>query len=235
MVTLILGALEAEVAEYREQLEGRQDEVWGLSTLSRGKLAGHPVVVAATGVGKSMAALVAQHLVDTEGPERLIFTGIAGALNADLAVGDMVVASDSLQHDLDARGAGFARGEVPFSGIRLIPADRGLAEAALSYPADGFRVVSGRILTGDLFLTRSFSDAYDYLVSELHGDAVEMEGASAGLVALINHLPFLLLRVLSDRADGSAEVDFKTFLPVASRRTLGVVEHVLRTLGARRS
>lgn len=230
MSILLLGALAAELSEFRNHLAERRTIAWRGMTFDAGRLEEREVVVAATGVGKSMAALVTQHLVDRFDPASIIFSGIAGALNPSFAVGDVVVAADTLQYDLDARAAGFALGQVPFSDYRIIPCDAQLVAAALRSRPAGFRLHRGRILTGDLFLSRRESGAYDHLVDELGGDAVEMEGASAGLVAAVNGVPFLLVRAISDRADGSAPTDFKEFLPLASRRTFAVVRQVLQEL-----
>lgn len=230
MSILLLGALEAELSEFRSRLAARHDEQWHDRTFCVGRLGHSEVVVAATGVGKSMAALATQHLVDVFAPHYIIFTGIAGALDPALGIGDVLVAADSLQYDLDARAAGFPLGQIPFTDYRVIPSEPRLVAAALGYEAQGFRLVRGRILTGDLVLSRSSQGSYGHLVSELGGDAVEMEGASSGLVALMNGIPFLLLRVISDRVDGSAAADFKRFLPTASLRSFLVVSHVLGEL-----
>ncbi len=230
MSTLILGALEAELTQFRSNLANRSDEQWNALSISEGNLDGAEVIVASCGVGKAMAAMATQHFVDRYAPSRLIFTGIAGSLNRQLEIGDVVVARDSIQYDLDARAAGFEIGQIPFTSYREIPCDPDMVSAALSYPAEGFRLVEGRILTGDRFLARVEADAADLLSEELAGDAVEMEGASVGLVALFNGLPFLLLRTISDKADGSAKADFKKFLPVASERAFRVVLHLLRAI-----
>jgi len=231
VTTLILGALEAEIAGFRFALSRRQEVKWHNETILVGRLAESEVIVAWTGVGKTMSAMATQHLIDAFEPGRIVFTGIAGALNHELDIGDVVVAREMLQYDLDARAAGFELGRVPFTDFRIIPSDPQLLEAALTYRPSGFRVIPGRILTGDLFLSRWTDARHEYLVSELCGDAVEMEGASAGLVALVNRIPFLLLRVLSDRVDGSATADFKTFLPKASERSYEIVRHVLAVVG----
>ena len=228
MSTLVLGALEAELIQFRSNLSERRDERWNGLSVSQGSLEDTDVVVASCGVGKTMSAMATQHFIERHAPERIVFTGIAGAINRELEIGDVVVARDSIQYDMDARDAGFEIGRVPFSPFREIPCDPGMLSAVLSYPARGFRLVEGRILSGDRFLTRVDGELADLLSRELAGDAVEMEGASVGLVALVNELPFLLVRTISDKADGSAKADFNKFLPVASERNLLIILHLLR-------
>jgi 5'-methylthioadenosine/S-adenosylhomocysteine nucleosidase len=231
MPALILGALEEELSEFRRNLSGREERRWNTLSLSLGVLADQRVVVAGTGVGKTMSALATQYLIDQFAPERIFLVGIAGGLNSALAIGDVVVATDSIQHDLDARAAGFELGRVPFSPYREIPSDSKMIGLALGLDVSGFRVVQGRILTGDQFISGSGDGRNDRLVGELGGDAVEMEGASVGLVALVNRIPFLLVRVISDRADDEAKVNLKKFLPIASKRTFQIVCHVLSGVG----
>lgn len=228
MSTLILGALEAELTQFRSNLADRREAHWNGMTISEGSLEETRIIVALCGVGKTMSAMATQHFIDQYAPRRIIFTGIAGAINPELEIGDVVVARDSIQYDLDAREAGFEIGRIPFTSYREVPSDPTMLSAVRSYPAEGFRLVEGRILTGDRFLTGVEGDTSDLLGKELAGDAVEMEGASVGLVALINQVPFLLLRTISDKADGSAKADFKKFLPVASERAYRIILHLLR-------
>jgi 5'-methylthioadenosine/S-adenosylhomocysteine nucleosidase len=230
MATLILGAFDGELTEFRNHLAGRREQRWHDFTFSLGRFETQEVIVAGTGVGKTMSALATQRFIDLFAPERILYTGIAGALNRELSVGDVVVAADSLQYDLDARAAGFELGRVPFTTYRYIPSDPELVAAAMQFEPEGFRLIEGRVLTGDLFLSRATDDTYGFLLSELGGDAVEMEGASAGLVALVNRIPYLLVRVISDRADGAPEVGLKGFLPIASKRAFLVVRHVLASI-----
>ncbi len=229
-VYLVLAALAEELTELLSRASIEAVERWHGFTFHRGRLSGKEVVIARTGVGKSLSAMLAQHLIDRYRPQALLFSGIAGALRPQLEIGDMVVARDCLQYDLDARPAGFALGQVPFTDIRIIACDERLREIALSFQPAGYRITEGRILTGDLFLTRADRESHRYLVEELEGTAVEMEGASVGLVATINETPFLLVRVISDRADGAASVDFARFLPEASARTGALVAYLLARL-----
>ncbi len=260
----------AEISELVRVCEQKKTTDWNGFTFYEGVIEHRDVIIAKSGVGKSMAAMLTQKVIDHYSPKCVIFTGLAGSINPDIFIGDTVVARDCLQHDLDATALGFARGEVPYSPYRVFSCDEHLMELALScQPATlkpgiqsvrpprertspsgsghsgrippsaasdsesehrAPRVTAGRILTGDTFLVHSMMETHRYLRGELHGDAVEMEGASVGLVATVNRVPFLIIRTISDRADESAHVDFNRFLPWASNNSLRFVTHVLRKM-----
>ena len=152
-------------------------------------------------------------------------TGIAGALNPSYHRGDVIVGKDCLQHDMDASLFGFRRGQIPYTDYRVVPSDKTLFNTAMS--CRRLNPKAGRILTGDQFITGSGDPTYSYLIDDLKGDAVEMEGAAAGLTALVNGLPFLLVRVISDKADGKAKGSYLKFLKSASEKSFELVEHIL--------
>ena len=224
---LLLSALDEEISGFVSALGDRSDEQWRALHIWTGTLEQRRVVVAKTGVGKSMAALVAQALVDRYRPEAVFFSGIAGALDPALQIGDLLVADDCLQYDLDARPLGFLLGEIPHSGYRVLPSDATLLSCAKEFRPRGFRVVCGRVLTGDRFLTAADKASSRHLTEELGGSAVDMEGASAGLVAAFNGLPFILVRAISDRADGTSPRSFARFLHEASLRTSQLIAFLL--------
>ena len=238
---LILGAMSGEIAAFLEHIDGalRHEPLPGLS-IHDGTLEQQAVTVARSGVGKAMSALSCQCIIDflshkNKRPGHIIFTGLAGAINPVLEIGDTLVASDCVQHDLDASALGIPRGTVPDSPYRFLEADRELFEAAMSYKPREGTIHSGRILTGDQFIADRSSDYYRYLSDELEGDGVEMEGAAVALCAAVNNIPFLLLRTISDEADGNAKVQFREFMPQASKNSLEAVRHILRTMAARRN
>src|SRR5690606_31155766 len=182
------------------------------------------------GVGKVLSTCVAQRLIDTYAPKALLLTGICGALAPHLAIGDVVIGSEYLQHDLDVEPLGFPRGQIPYTDLRVIRADRTLLEIASSYQSEDHAVHIGRILTGDQFLTSAERETHRYLTEELQGAVVEMEGASIATVAYINAVPFLAIRTVSDRANEEAHLDFEKFLPVASENSFELVRHLLDRL-----
>lgn len=224
----ILGAMDGEIAEFLGALTDKTEEKWKEFTFHCGLLEGKRVIVAKSGVGKVMAAMVSQRLIDSYKPRAMIFTGLAGAISDRLEIGDTLVAEDCIQHDLDATALGFRRGEVPYSPYRVLACDKALVDAA-SYciPREG-KTVRGRVLTGDQFITARDFASHRYLVDDLRGDAVEMEGAGMGLVARVNKVPFLLIRTISDKADTQAKTDFQAFLSRASQNSLHFTRHILR-------
>ncbi|HKP95923.1 MAG TPA: 5'-methylthioadenosine/adenosylhomocysteine nucleosidase [Fibrobacteria bacterium] len=223
----ILGAMDAEIAEFLEHAELIEHTGWRGFDFHRIRLQGREAVLVKSGVGKVFSALVSQHLIDAYLPSSLIFTGVAGALNPDYAIGDVVISRDCLQHDVDGRALGFPRGNLLYTDYRAFAADPSLAAAALSARADGHKIHSGRILTGDQFMTRDEINHHRYLMDELRGDAVEMEGGAMAQVCAVNGIPYLVVRTISDRADGDAVQDFTRFLPVVAQNSFAIVKHIL--------
>lgn len=227
---LCLSALDGEIGAIRDRLDAPSDLRWKDIPAWGGELGGREVIVSRSGVGKSLAAAVSQALVDRHKPEAIIFSGLAGAIRPDLEIGDTLIAEDCLQYDLDATALGFERGEVPYSDLRLCSADPKLLEIARRFqPREGALAV-GRVLTGDRFVTRKALSEMSWLREELDGAAVEMEGASVAFVAVLNALPFLLVRTISDKADTEARVDFERFLARASTNSADFLEFLLARL-----
>ncbi len=223
----ILGAMEEEITEFLAHAELLERAEWRGFTFYTVKLEGHAVVLVKSGIGKVHAALVSQHLIDTYAPSALIFTGVAGALNPAYEIGDVVISRDCIQHDVDGKALGFARGNILFTDMKVFAADLELSADALSARADGHKIHSGRILTGDQFMTRDEINHHRYLMEELHGDAVEMEGGAMAQVCAVNGIPFVVVRTISDRADGDAVQDFNRFLPEVARNSFAIVRHIL--------
>lgn len=229
----IIGAMEEELELLLEALEDTKTVQRGAFTLYSGTLQGKPVLIAQCGIGKVNAAALAQVLL-LEGVTHIIFTGVAGAVGDGLRVGDIVVSTDAVQHDVDVRALGYVRGEVPGDGLAWA-ADEALqrvalqaAEALAEVASGEVRVVSGRVLSGDQFIADRAKVAE---LREVFGGAcAEMEGAAVAQVCSRSGVPFVVIRSLSDSADGGAELDFRAFTVLASRRAKAVVLGMLERL-----
>lgn len=228
-VVAIVGAMREEVERLHDGLEDTSELRRGPVTLHAGRLEGVDVLVAQCGIGKVNAAVTAQTLL-AEGATSLVFTGVAGALAPDLRVGDVVVSTDAVQHDVDVTALGYAPGEVPGSGIawEADPDLRAAAAAAAAEELVGVRVVAGRVASADRFV------ADPAVAADLHGRfgaaCAEMEGAAVAQVCARWNVPFVIVRSISDTADHEAGLDFRAFTELAASRAERVVRGLLRRL-----
>jgi 5'-methylthioadenosine/S-adenosylhomocysteine nucleosidase len=211
----IMGAMAEEIDEFLSHAEPVGRDEWRGFTFHRIRLLGRDAVLVKSGIGKVFSALVSQHLIDLYAPSALIFTGVAGSLNPAYGIGDVVISRDCIQHDVDGRALGFVRGNLLYTDLKVFAA------------AGGHKIHSGRILTGDQFMTRDEINHHGYLLDELHGDAVEMEGGAMAQVCAVNGVPFVVVRTISDKADGDAVHDFTRFLPVIAKNSYAIVKHIL--------
>ena len=210
-----------------------------------GDLHGHPVVLALTKIGKVAAATTATALIERFAVRRIVFTGVAGGLADGVNVGDVVVATGFVQHDMDASPI-FPRYEVPQYGQSRFASDAVLTDLLLRASQDMLthdhdvlrfpqsRLHQGLVISGDRFVSGTDESAVLRAALGAAGHtalAVEMEGAAIAQVCHDYGLPFASVRTISDRADDSAHVDFPLFVgEVASRYARGVVERFLGLL-----
>ena len=248
--TAILSALPEEQAGLLAQLEGARRHTVASRDFWLGQLQGRPVVLALSRIGKVSASLTASVLIGHLGVSRIVFTGVAGGLAPGVRVGDVVVAQDFIQHDLDASPL-FPRYEVPLYGRARFACEPALTSllstaarqalgsastAAMELPA-GAKVHSGLIASGDRFV--SSAEASRALQSALRSAghealAVEMEGAAVAQVCADYDIPFAAMRTISDRADDTAYIDFTRFVnEVASRYALAIIKQLMQSLPAR--
>ena len=221
----IIGAMDLEVDALKEKLTEVRVTTKAKMDFYEGKLSGTPVVVVRCGIGKVNASLCVQILADLFDVTHVINTGVAGSLNAELDIGDILISRDAVHHDVDVRIFGYQLGEVPQLGLRELPADRELAEKAVEVchrVNPEIHCKLGRVVSGDQFISDGAVKAH--LISEFHGDCAEMEGASIAQGAWLNGLPFVIVRAISDKADGSAEMDYPTFEKAAAQHSARLVE-----------
>lgn len=247
--TAIVSALREELAAVLELMPDERRQVVAGREFWRGHLHGYEVVAALSGIGKVAAATTATLLIERFKVDDVLFTGVAGGLAPGVRVGDLVVASELLQHDMDASPL-FPRYEVPGTGLARLPADPALtatlaraARTALAelphlldpaarqeFGLQAPRLHQGLVVSGDRFVaTTAESLALQQALPEAL--AVEMEGAAFAQVCRDFGVPLAVVRTVSDRADDAAHVDFPRFLRgVASPYSAAVLAHFFKTL-----
>ena len=224
----IIGAMELEVSALKGQIKGIKVKKKAGMEFCEGRIGGVDVVVVRSGIGKVNAALCVQILCDDFGVSHVINTGVAGSLNNDLNIGDILISKDAVHHDVDVTIFSYKIGEVPQLGVREFPADSGLisvAEKAIreNQPDLNYRV--GRVASGDQFI--SSSEVKERIIRDFEADCAEMEGASIAHGAYLNGVPFVIIRAISDKADGSAEEDYPTFEKAAAAHCAKLVADML--------
>lgn len=224
----IIGAMELEVEELKSKMEITRKEERASMEFLEGMLNGTDVVIVRSGIGKVNAALCTQILCDVFEVTHIINTGVAGSLKNEINIGDIVVSTDALHHDVDVRVFGYPLGEVPQMGCLAFQADEKLSALAVECCKEvnpDISVYNGRIVSGDQFI--SDKKVKEHIITNFGGFCVEMEGASIAHAAYLNHVPFVIIRAISDKADDSAEMDYPTFEKAAAAHSAALVEHML--------
>ncbi len=227
----IIGAMELEVESLKAEMTVSKVEKKAGMEFFEGTLSGANVVIVRSGVGKVNAAMCVQLLADLFQVTHIINTGVAGSLNAELNIGDILISTDALYHDVDATIFGYQPGEVPQLGRREFPADRRLAElakAACEKTNSDIRAVFGRVVSGDQFI--SSKEVKKRLIEQFAGDCTEMEGAAIAQSAYLNQIPFIIIRAISDKADDSSEMEYPVFEAAAARHSAALVKEMVRNI-----
>lgn len=225
----IIGAMDQEIEAFIGGLQDVQEERKAGITYYKGKFNNQDVVICKSGVGKVNASVCTQILIDQFNVSNVLFTGVAGALDPELNIGDIVISSDSMHHDMDATALGFKLGEIPYSERYIFEADTKLIEIALHVSKSVIgdqKTIKGRILSGDQFIASR--DKVEMLYKELNGSCTEMEGSAVAQVCDMNAIPFVIIRSMSDKADGSADVNFMEFVKIASDHSYQIIDGMLK-------
>ncbi len=226
-MTGIIAAMQKELSELEKHIENASyRQLPGTSFIS-GTLYGHEIVAAVCGIGKVNAAVCAQRMIDLYRADRIINTGVAGALSGSLHVCDAVVASYAVQHDVDTTALGDEIGFVSTVNTVRFETDKETNEALLrSIRAVGLRGMSGGIASGDQFI----SAAQDkQRISSLFGCvACEMEGGAIAQVCRINQIPCAIIRTISDGADEDASMSYAAFSDLAAVNSAKALLHFFK-------
>lgn len=227
----IIAAMQVEAEALRQKTVDPVETVISGISFTEGTLCGVPVVIAVCGEGKVNAAMCAQTMVLRFSPDLLLNTGVAGNLSDTLNVGDVAIASDTVEHDYDISLLGYEPGmvlgvnkiHVPCDGNAVSMIDGILTEV-------GVRHLVGTVASGDQFIAGK--EQKERIRGLFGAIACEMEGAAIGHVAALNGVGFCVIRALSDNADGSAPENFGAFASAAAETSVRVTEEFLKRVAA---
>ena len=218
----IIGAMQTEVEFLISNIDNAKCETVSGIDFYSGKLCGKEVVVARCGIGKVFAAMCAQTMIVKYGVERLINTGVGGAISNELNITDIAVSNFVVQHDMDTSALGDPVGLISGINVVDIAADeKMISELCSAAEKKGARYLVGKIASGDLFV--SGAEKKKYIEDTFGAIVCEMEGAAIGQVCYVNKIPFCVIRAVSDKADGSSSMDYMSFVAVAAKKNAEIV------------
>lgn len=227
----IIGAMEAEVALLRDSLNGLETHRFGKNfVVYTGQFAGKDIALCQSGIGKVNAAIATTLLKEHFAPDVVINTGSAGGIGGDLKVGDVVVGTHIMHHDVDVTAFGYQHGQVPQLPAAFTCDETLVAtaeKAACTFQAA--RVIHGLIVSGDSFINNTVA------IEQIHARlpqplAVEMEAAAIAQTCYQLDTPFVVIRAISDSAEDSASVSFEEFLEVAAKHSAQMVQQMIQAL-----
>ena len=224
----IIGAMEEEVASLKDALTDSKTTTIAGMEFCEGKMENVNVVVVQCGMGKVNAGICANILINQFDCSKIINTGVAGSLENQINIGDIVVSVDACQHDFTVEAIGFEKGEIPYTGLYAFPADetmRKKAVEAVHAAVPDVQVFEGRICTGDQFI--SSKEQKELIKSNFGGLCCEMEGGAIAQACYLNDTPFVIIRAISDKADESEEINYEIFKKDAAEHCACVVRYMI--------
>lgn len=210
MKIAIMGAMPEEVAPILEKLGEYKTTEYAGNKYYEATYKGVDLVVAYSKIGKVFSTLTATTIIEHFGCDRLLFSGVAGGINPNLKIGDLIIATKLSQHDLDITAFGHPFGYVP-EGAVFVQTDKDLVTLGKTVAKEmGKDIQEGTIATGDQFVHNE--ERKSWIEDTFKADALEMEGASVAVVCDALNIPFFILRAISDTADMDASFSFDEFM-----------------------
>ena len=217
----IIGAMDEEVAKLKEHMTDVTVTTKASMDFYKGTLNNKEVVIVRSGIGKVNASICTQILIDDFHIDAVINTGIAGSLRNEINIGDIVLSTDTVEHDMEATAFGYPVGQIPRMDTFSFEADKhliALAKNCCEKVNPEVTVFTGRVVSGDQFISNK--EKKNWLIETFDGYCTEMEGAAIAHCAYLNNIPFLIIRAISDKADDSAQMDYPTFEALAIERSV---------------
>ena len=230
MIIGIISAMDEELAILLKDMDVTEKKVKANKTFHKGKLWGKDVVAVVSGIGKVNAAICAQILISEYNVGTIINVGVAGGIGMDIYPGDVVVAENLVQYDMDTTAFGDKHGQIPRLDTFDFKCDENLVSVCTKAcdEIEGFNTFLGRIVSGDKFVASV--DTIKWLEEEFDAKAVEMEGASIAHVCYLNNVPFVVIRSISDNANNGAHMDYEKFTPIGVRNSTTILKGMIDKL-----
>lgn len=228
MKIAIMGAMPEEISPILERLDSYKMVEYAGNRYYEATYAGVDLIIAYSKIGKVFSTLTATTMIEHFGAEKLLFSGVAGAISSKLKVGDLIVATKLSQHDLDITAFGHPHGYVP-EGSVFVEADRAMIELSKKVALDlGKNIQEGIIATGDQFVANE--ERKNWIGVTFGADALEMEGGSVAVVCNALNVPFFILRSISDAADMDASFSFDEFLQTSAKESADFVMKMVQSI-----
>lgn len=227
----IIGAMEEEITLLQQKANIiSEEEMIGL-TFYKGTLHNKNMVLVKSGIGKVNAALCTQILIDHFNVDCVINVGVAGAVYKQLSIGDIVISEDAVQHDMDTSVFGDPIGIIPRMEESYFKADKTLIDLAKKCSTtltSKARVFIGRIASGDQFI--STQQGKQKIWQTVQGYCAEMEGAAIAHACYVNHIPFVIIRSISDDAEDKAHIAYEQFVKIAAENSSELLEKIFENI-----
>lgn len=229
MKIAIMGAMKEEITPLLKYFDKYKTVNYADNLFYEAQINNISLVIAYSKIGKVFSSLTAASMIQKFGCTHLLFSGVAGGINPKLGIGDLIVANKLCQHDVDITAFGHPFGFIPESSI-YIETDNILKNLIVSVCKDlQIKVLEGIIATGDQFVANNTKK--EFIANTFNADALEMEGSSVAVVCKALQVPFVVLRSISDSANGEANVDFDTFLNTAAENSAKIIINTIKKLG----
>ena len=221
----IVVAMKVEKVAIEEKMTNKTNEIIYNLPFVIGKIGNVECILVQSGVGKVNAARTTQILIDKFKPEALINVGVGGSINPELKIGDVVISKQVFQHDFDITAFDHKKGYVPEVGD-YIECDKNLLNnfynVITQINDENFQTKIGIIASGDQFYT---DEKHMKEIRKLfNADIVDMECSAIAQVALLDNIPFIGIRSVSDGLDKDKIATYKENVELASEISSKILE-----------
>jgi len=226
----IIGAMQEEVEELLKIVEVEENIIKAKMEFNVGKIYDKSIVIVTSGIGKVNAAVCTQILIDDFKVDCIINVGIAGGVREDIYPGDVIIADNLVQHDIDTSFFGDRIGQVPRLDTFDFKCDERLVSVVNNVCKDikNSKYYKGRIVSGDQFVADV--DKLKWISSEFGALGCEMEGASIAHVCYLNQIPFVVIRSVSDNAINGTHMEYDKFKVIALKNSFNIINSMLKIM-----